>query len=149
MTFEQEGIPMSVEQNKAAVRRWVEAFNTGEITDGTVEDFVAEDVRYYSAPPGMPPGRAGYRVMFQMFLTAFPDIQLTLDALFGEGDEIYARLTGTGSHTGELMGIPATGKLVSATSVSHMRFRDGKVAEEWENIDMLGLLTQIGVIPSH
>lgn len=139
---------MSVEDHKATVRRWVDALNTGRLTDSAVDDFVTEDVRYHNAPQGLPPGREGYRAMFESFLSAFPDMHITLDELFGSGDDLCGRLTCTGTHRGEFMGIPPTGKQVRVTSVSHMRFRDGKVSEEWENIDMLGLLTQIGAIPS-
>jgi steroid delta-isomerase-like uncharacterized protein len=81
-----------------------------------------------------------------MFYKAFPDGQHTVDDLIAEGDKVAARLTARGTHKGEFQGIPPTGKPVSFTGMRVFRFVSGKIAEEWSNLDMFGLMQQMGVV---
>ena len=83
-----------------------------------------------------------------MFRTAFPDLQLTVEAQVAEGDMVVSRVPARGTHNGDLMGVAPTGKKVEVTSISMMRMAGGKVAEEWELIDEAGIMRQLGVIPS-
>jgi steroid delta-isomerase-like uncharacterized protein len=137
---------MSAEENKAAVRRFLEGVNRGDLS--AVDQFVTDDVVYHHAPPGLAAGKEGYRQLMSMYLTAFPDLHLTVEDLVCEGDRVAARLSGRGTHRGDLMGIAPTGKTVAADSITIMRFAGGKLAEEWEQVDLLGILQQIGAVPA-
>jgi predicted ester cyclase len=82
-----------------------------------------------------------------MFRTAFPDLHGTIEDQIAEGDKVVMRMTYRGTHQGELMGIPATGKPVTMTFISINRIAEGKIAEGWVNFDALGMMQQLGVIP--
>ena len=137
---------MSSEENKAIIRRFLERVSRGDV--GAVDDFVTDGVVYHDAPPGLASGIEGYRQIIGMFLTAFPDLNLTSEDLVGEGDKVVARLRGRGTHRGDFMGIPPTGKSVDVGAISVMRFENGRIAEEWEQIDMLSMMQQLGVVPA-
>ncbi len=137
---------MSAEENKASVRRFIERMNQGDAS--AVDDFVADDVRYHNAPPGMASGIEGYRQLIGGYLMAFPDLKMTIDDLISEGDKIVMRMTGRGTHKGEFMGIAPTGKTVEAGAITMMQFRDGRLTDEWEQVDALGMMQQLGVIPA-
>ncbi len=79
---------------------------------------------------------------------AFPDLHVTLDDIIVEGDKAAIRFTGTGTHKGELMGIPATNKKATWSSVEIDRFAGGKFVESWERFDTLGVMQQLGVVPT-
>ena len=83
-----------------------------------------------------------------MYLTAFPDLYFTVEDLIAEGDKAVARLTVRGTQQGVFMGIPPTGKHVTVTAIDINRFAGGKSVEHWLNMDTLGLLQQLGVIPA-
>ena len=82
----------------------------------------------------------------RVFYRAFPDARHTLDDLIAEGDKVAARLTARGTHEGDFQGIPPTGRPVSFTGMRVFRFVGGRIAEEWANLDMLGLLQQLGAV---
>ena len=136
---------MSTEENKAIMRRIFELFNTGNLA--LAEEVLAADVVDHQAPPGIEPGLAGFKQLVTMFRSAFPDIQMTIEDIIAEGDKVVARSTMRGTHQGEFMGIPPTGKQFSATSIDIVRFAGGKGVEHWGNSDDLGMLQQLGVIP--
>jgi steroid delta-isomerase-like uncharacterized protein len=98
-------------------------------------------------PGGKITGVDAYKQRAQMFITAFPDLRLTVNDTFDEGDKQVLRWTATGTHKGELMGIPPTGKSVTITGMTIGHFQNGKLVESWENGDTLGLLQQLGVVP--
>jgi predicted ester cyclase len=81
------------------------------------------------------------------FAEAFPDIRLTIQDIFSEGDMVAARVAFRGTHRGEFQGIPPTGKEVAFTSIEVNRVVDGKVEEHWVELDLLGLMQQLGAIP--
>ena len=81
------------------------------------------------------------------FVEAFPDLRLTVENIFSEGDTVAARVAFRGTHRGEFQGIPPTGKEVAFTSIEVNRVRDGKVEEHWVELDLLGLMQQLGAIP--
>ena len=85
--------------------------------------------------------------MMGMIFSAFPDTHYENHDLIAEGDKIVSRGTWTGTHTGEFMGIPATGKKVEVQEMHIARMSGGKMAEHWENIDQLTMMQQLGVIP--
>ena len=137
---------MSAEQNKAIVSRWVAGgWNAGDLS--LVDEFYAD---YTLHSPGMPDvqGTEAFKAFVTMYRTAFPDIHFTLEETVAEGDKVAWRATTRGTHGGDLMGIPPTGKPVVVSSSIVSRFENGKWAEDWVLIDMLGMLQQLGVIPA-
>ena len=135
------------EENKALVRRQTEEVFNKHNPDA-VDEIYAPDFVNHSAPPGMPNDRAGLKALVGMNLGAFPDLKVTSDFQLAEGDKVVMRWTATGTHTGELMGIPATGKPVKMTGIAIVRFADGKIAELWMESDQMGMMQQLGVVPA-
>ncbi len=82
-----------------------------------------------------------------MFFTAFPDANFTIDEMIAEGDTVVIRRTVRGTHKGDLMVIPPTGKQITMTEMALLRVANGKFIEGWSNSDDLGLLQQLGIIP--
>jgi steroid delta-isomerase-like uncharacterized protein len=136
------------EENKASFRRmFEEVMNQGNFS--LIDELVAPDmVEHEELPPEIPAGREGIKVFFTMFRGAFPDLNATIDEVIAEGDKVVARSTWSGTHQGEFMGIPATGKRVSFGVIDIMRFADGVVVEHWGQMDSLGMMQQLGVVPA-
>ena len=138
---------MEHEANKAIVRRlYEEAFNHASDLK-VIDEFIAVDFRDHAGPPGLPPGREGFRMLIAAWRHAFPDISVTVDMAVAQGDTVAIAWTGGGTHRGELMGIPPTGVAGRITGVIFNRLVDGRIVERWGNSDDLGLLQQLGVIP--
>jgi steroid delta-isomerase-like uncharacterized protein len=137
-----EGGAMSTEDNKAIVRQAFAQTNAGNI-DAAVA---------VTAPNcllnGQPFGREGDRARSQAMLAAFPDVQYDLHELIAEGDKVVVRYTMRGTHQGEMMGIPPTGQQVAMEGITIYRLQDGQIVEIREQYDGLGLMQQLGVIPS-
>ena len=93
-------------------------------------------------------GLEAYKQFISMYLTAFPDSRFTIEDLIAEGDTVVVRYTVRGTHQGNLMAIPPTGKQASVTAIGIFRIVNGIAVEEWVNMDDLGLLQQLGVIPT-
>jgi len=134
------------EEYKAIVRGLYDGFNEGNL-DAVVEAS-APDFVNYSAPHGVPRTREGWKELLQMFRVAFPDLHFHLEHEVAEGDLVVTRFTGHGTHEGELMGVPPTGREASMSGTVILRFADGKIVERWENFDLFGLMTQLGAIPT-
>jgi steroid delta-isomerase-like uncharacterized protein len=137
---------MSTEENKALVRReYEQGVNQGDF-DVRNEALASNYVGHFS---GLPPiqGIEAFKQFTSAFFTAFPDLQTTIEDLIAEGDKVAVRQTWRGTHTGNFQGIPPTGKQVTFSSLEVYRVIGGKLAEEWVELDMLGLLQQLGVIP--
>jgi steroid delta-isomerase-like uncharacterized protein len=137
---------MSKESSLAALSVFAEAVNTGNFD--LFDQVVAPDCNDHDPADGQAAGPAGYRMFFSGMRTAFPDMKVSLETAVQEGDTIAFAYTLTGTHTGPLMGIPATGKKVEIRGLQISKFRDGKMTERWGSSDELGLLKQIGAIPS-
>ena len=138
---------MPTQTIKAMVQRGVEEiFNKKNLT--YIDDFIATDVVDHSAPPRLPPGIEDYRLKVGAFTSAFPDLQITYEPMIAEGDMVAGRFPLTGTHQGEFAGIPATGKQVSVTGHDFVRLTDGKLVEHWVEMDTLGMMQQLGVIPA-
>jgi len=136
------------EENRAVIRRVIaELWNGGKIE--VIDELYAPDYRDRSAglPPDITPDREGQKQFVQAFRGAFPDIVGTVEDEIAAGDKIVIRWLAQGTHRGEFFGIPATGKSISITGTSVYRIAGGKIAEEWTQGDMLGLMTQLGAIP--
>jgi steroid delta-isomerase-like uncharacterized protein len=136
------------EQNKAVVRRFIEeAWNNGDLA--VVDELIADDhVDNDPARADAPSGPASMRGFIEMYRGAFPDSRIEFGELIAEGDLVAGPWRATGTHQGELMGIAPTGKSISITGMGMDRVRDGKIVESWGNWDTLGMLAQLGAIPS-
>ena len=135
------------EQNKAIERRLTEeVWNKGNLA--VVDELVAPNFVDHNAPPGLPPGAEGQKAFIKMYREAFPDAHVTIHELLADGDKVISRWTGSGTHHGTLLGIPATGKKVSIEGITIDRFSGNKIVESWNIFDQLGMMQQLGVIPS-
>lgn len=135
------------EKNKALERREIEEVWNKRNPDA-VDEIYAPDFVNHSTPPGMPNDREGLKALVGAYLGAFPDLKVTPDFLVAEGDKVVNRWTATGTHTGELMGIPATGKQINMTGIAIVRIAGGKIAELWMESDTMGMMQQLGVVPA-
>jgi steroid delta-isomerase-like uncharacterized protein len=137
---------MSAEENKATARRWYDGvFNTGnlDLINGLfAPNFVDHD------PVNPLPGLEGVRQVVTMYRTAFPDLQITVEDWIAEGDKVVTRFRAQGTHQGPLMGMPPTQRRVTVTGIDILGFENGKITEHWGNRDDLGMMQQLGVIPS-
>jgi steroid delta-isomerase-like uncharacterized protein len=138
---------MSTEENKALTRRIFEE-GINQNNPSVFDELIAPDFVIYDAPPGMQHGREGFRQFIAMFLTAFPDAHVTIEEEFADGDYVIHRGYNTGTHQGEFQGIPPTGKQIKMKSIDIWRIANGKAVENWVQFDMLGLMQQLGVVPS-
>ena len=137
---------MSTEENKAIFRSFLDAFDKGDMD--TLSQIVAPNVIDHAGPPGMPPGIEGFKQLAAMLRMAFPDVYHTIDDMIAERDKVVLRGSFGGTHKGEFLGIPATGKQVMVMTIDILRIADGKVMEHWGQFDALGLMQQLGVMPS-
>lgn len=137
---------MSIEQNKTIVRRFIEeVISKGNLA--VIDELIAPDYIYHA--PGMEvSGPDGMKQLFTMLRTAFPNWHETVEDMIAEGDKVVFRVTGNGTHKGEFMGIPPTGKQVTMKGIDIVHIEGGKLVEHWANFDQLSLMQQLGVIPA-
>lgn len=108
-----------------------------------LDDFFAPDFVSHTTPPELPEGIEGVRRFFAMFRDAMPDVEVTIDELIADGDRAAVATTISGTHTGELLGLPATGRRVEVVGVDMVRVRDGKIVEHRGLTDTVGLMRQL------
>lgn len=137
---------MSAEENKALARRgFEEVWSRGNLD--LADELLAAD--FVGRPGGETiRGREAAKEYVARMRAAFPDITFTIEDQIAEGDMVATRWTATGTHEGDLMGVPPTGKQVTVTGITIQRFADGKVAEGWTSLDTLGMLQQVGAVPA-
>ena len=129
---------MSSDSNKELVARFYrEVINEQDLD--AIDRLLDEDFTHN----GERRGRDGQRQAVEAFLRGFPDLESEILLLVGEGDLVAAHQRWQGTHRGDFLGVPATGKEVSFTSTAVLRIRDGQIAEAWDEVDLLGLLTQL------
>lgn len=133
---------MSIKDNKNIVRNYQDAYNTGDFD--ALADVVAADVRTPNIVPGMPPGLEGAIAVHRTTLLGMPDYLTTIEDLIAEGDKVVARVTMTGTHTGDFWGIPPTGRQVRLTAIYIVRIANGKIVEHWGEEDGVKVLKQLG-----
>jgi steroid delta-isomerase-like uncharacterized protein len=120
-----------------------DAVNTGDVA--LLDKLVAPDyIEHSEGFQGVEP----FRQQILAFRAAFPDLHVTIEDLLTDGDRFASRTTVTGTHTGDLMGVPATGKHISVEAVDMGRIENGQAKERWGGLNMYSLLTQLGVIPA-
>jgi len=131
------------EQNKEIVQRyWDGKWN--ERRPEILDELQTPDVVYHGTSMQMN-SIEEYKQVYQSFLSAFHDTKLTIDGLIAEGDKVMTRVTMLGVHKGKLEGMPPTGKTLTISGFTVFRLVDGKIAEEWEIIDELGMMMQFGM----
>jgi len=113
-----------------------------------IDDLMSADYIHHDAGTIAASGIDGYRQFVTSYLNAFPDARFTIDAAFTDGQNEITRWTVSGTHEGELAGIPRTGRRFSVTGISIARIVNGRIAESWNNWDALGLMQQLGVVPA-
>lgn len=137
---------MLAEENKAIVQSAVEAFNRGD-WEAVDRLFAADYLDHDPSRAGLPPGPEGVKQAWSVFRAAFPDLRGAIEDMIAEGDKVVVRGVVRGTHRGELMGVPPTGKQVTVTLIDINRIEGGKLVERWAEQDNLGMMQQLGVIP--
>jgi steroid delta-isomerase-like uncharacterized protein len=139
-------LTMSTENNKAVVRRFFEAFNAGDL-DGLAAVCDPTIVVHNSGAPD-PLNLEGFKGLAGAFLAAFPGGAHTIEDIIEAGDKVVTRVIYRGTHTGDLMGLPPTGKQVTVSAMTIDRLANGKIVETWRLFDQMGMMQQLGVIPA-
>lgn len=136
---------MSTEENKLVLRRfWEEVFNGKKLA--TIDELFATDWVYHGAGGQIIHGPEELKQFLSMYFNAFPDFRADVEDLVAEGDKVASRATCYGTHKGELMGITPTGKQVTVPVICISRLEDNRIVEDFELVDIFGMLQQLGVI---
>ena len=133
------------EENKAVLDRINDVFNGGDMD--AVDELLAEDFVEHNPMPGGESDREGFKQMVAGVREAFPDLETERHLQVAEGEYVVERWTSTGTHEGEFMGVAPTGNTVTVEGIDISRLADGRVVEHWTQMDTLGLLQQLDVIP--
>jgi steroid delta-isomerase-like uncharacterized protein len=132
---------------KAMAQRWYsEVMNEGN--QEVIDELCAENFVDHDPLPGTGPDRQGIHDFVKLIRSAFPDLETTVDEIIAEGDRIAVRSTFRGTHEGDFMGIPATGKKVEVSNYDFVRFENDQAAEHWGTIDSAALMEQLGAVPA-
>ncbi|MEE8472851.1 MAG: ester cyclase [Dehalococcoidia bacterium] len=138
---------MSVEENKTIERRFMEeVWTKGNLA--AVDELVATNYVDHTPMPDVSPDLQGVKQFATVVRAAFPDWNPTIEDIIAEGDKVVVRFTGRGTHKGEFMGIPPTGKQLTMMAIAIHRIAGGKIVENWLQADMLGMMQQLGVVPT-
>lgn len=131
-------------ENKVLVRRWFEeVWNKGRAA--AIADMLASNAVVHGLGTDLH-GPAGFQPFHAAYRDAFPDLTIHIDDIVAEGDTVATRWSGKGTHRGESLGFPATGKQVHLNGMLFVRVEGGKLVEGWNNFDQLGMLQQLGVV---
>lgn len=138
---------MAAEELKAIARRYIEeVWNKGNLA--LIDELFTPDHINHSPNAGQMAGPEGLKQLIASFRHAAPDLHFTIDDMLAEGDRVVTRWTAQGTHQGELMGVPPTGKRITVTAIVIDRIVDGRFVEHWAGRDDLGMYQQLGLIPS-
>ena len=136
---------MSVEENKAIVRRYLEeAWIKGNLN--ILDELMAPNYARYLPGQATPLDREGQKLRIAAFRAAMPDLEFLIEDLFSEGDRVGFRVKISGTHQGTFLGVAPTGKRLVATAIDIARLANGKIVEHWGEMDMAGLMRQLGLI---
>ena len=137
---------MSAEQNKSIVRRWIEeGWNKHNLA--VIDEVYAPNFVQHEPEPQTVNSSEALKQYVSAYLTAFPDLHLSIEDLIAEGYKVVWRFNSTGHQNGPFMGTPPTGKSGNITGLVIFRLENSHISEAWLNIDVLGLLQQVGIIP--
>lgn len=129
------------ETNKTVVRQFYAAINAGEFD--AVNDAIAENFVEHEEFPGIAPTRDGARQMFEMMRGAFQNFRMEIDDMIAEGDKVFLRARMLGTHTGEFLGIAATGQTIDVPFADFVRIQSGRVVEHWGVTDTGAMMQQL------
>lgn len=132
---------------KEIARRSIEEIWNNQNPDAGDELLAADFIAHDSQSPVVVNSREAHKQFVRYYLNALPDLHFAIEAQVAEGENVVTRWTATGTHRGDLAGIPATGRHVRVTGMTHSRIENAKVVESWSNWDTLGLLQQLGLAP--
>ena len=132
---------------KALARDMYEAMVPGQDVDALVDRYMAEDFVEHEVIPGMDSTRDTPRQMFAMMFAAFPDFHIVIHDMLQDGDKVASRVTFSGTHQGDFMGLPASGNHVEWDVIDILQFRDDQVIAHWGVMDMAGAMAQMGAGP--
>lgn len=136
---------MSEEANKALILRlWEKLYNEGDLS--IVDEIVADDYLNHNLLPGQASGAEGVKRFVTNMHRAFPDLRFTVERMMATEDMVVSRWIVTGTHQGEFLGAPPSGRRMSTTGMTMHRIENGIIVEGWNNWDSLNILTQIGVL---
>ena len=131
--------------NKALVRRWFdEVWNNGRVE--AIDELMSPHCVVHGLGPGVMDGPAGFKPFHASYRDAFPDVKLRIEDIVGEGSIVAARWSGTGTHRGNGLGLPATDRPVTFSGMSFARVENGKLVEGWNIFDQLSMFQQLGVV---
>jgi steroid delta-isomerase-like uncharacterized protein len=131
--------------NETLMRRWFEeVWNKGRAE--AIDELFAGDGIAHGLGDSKLVGPEGFKPFHQQFMGAFPDIRITIDDMILQGDKVAVRFSIRGTHRGDHLGVPATHRTVSFSAMSFVRWRDGKIVEGWNSVDMLSMLQQIDAV---
>jgi steroid delta-isomerase-like uncharacterized protein len=137
----------TADANKAIVRRFFdEVWNQGQLA--VVDEIITPDAVDHSPMPGQQAGAAGVKELVADLRAAFPDLHMALEDQVAEADRVCSRWILSGTNQGSFLGMPATGQRVSVQGIDIVRLEGGKMVEHWLAIDQLGMLQQLGVMPT-
>jgi steroid delta-isomerase-like uncharacterized protein len=136
---------MSIEQNKAIARRFVEEVFVRQ-DPAAADELAAPDFTPHSWG-SVPPGREALKVAMQRVSAGLSNARMEIEDVIAEGDRVAVRLTSSAVQSGAFMGLPASGKSYAIPEIHIFRIRDGQVADHWREVDMLGLMRQLGAGP--
>ena len=134
---------MSIEENKQAARQFFEQI-WNQKDESAIERFIPEDAKGNDADFGS--GREGFRHQWKQWVTAFPDLHFEIVDLIAEGDKVLTRWILTGTHQGEYLGVPATGRQIRVEGMSLDRIENGLVVEGFDGWDNYGFRRQLGIV---
>jgi len=112
-----------------------------------VDEIVTHNYVLHNPPPGLATGIKGFKQLVTMYHTGFPDLHISIEDMIEESDKVVVRWSSQSTHKGPFMGISPTNKRIAITGISILRLKDGKVSEEWTEMDTLGVLRQMGATP--
>jgi steroid delta-isomerase-like uncharacterized protein len=137
-----------VTRNKATFRRFHDAVNSGdaELIAQTIDEVVEPEVRIGTPLPIDATGAQALKQVWTTLLRAYPDLHVAVEDLIAEADKVVCRNVVTGTHQGEYLGLPPTGRSVTYNEIFIFRFEDGRIAETWGVVDVLAQLRQLGAI---
>ena len=137
-----------VTRNKATFRRFHDAVNSGDaqLIAQTIDEVVEPDVRIGTPLPIDATGAQALKQVWTTLLRAYPDLHVAVEDLIAEADKLVSRNVVTGTHQGEYLGLPPTGRSVTYNEIFIFRFEDGRIAETWGVVDVLAQLRQLGAI---
>jgi steroid delta-isomerase-like uncharacterized protein len=131
-------------ENKTLVRRWFsEVWNEGRAD--AIDEMLADDAVVHGLGADLH-GPAEFKHFHSAYRNAYPDVTIHIDGLVAEGDLVAVRWNASGTHRGDGLGFPATGRRAEFTGMVFVRVEDGKLIEGWNNFDQLGMLQQLGVV---